>query len=211
MYTYACVQYICKYVCICKYIYAVKIRIHMHLFYLNGELGCMYCVCACMHTYTHCMCGIQIWAQGSGRDTKNEDRLNLRIHVCRICVRNTQVNIYFLFKKVTNMETQFQDLECSWIGADRPYRKGTRPPLRVTKAIFIICVHVCVFCVYVYVCSCVCTCVCVCVCVCAWVCVYNLIINLILLRKENTILTLHSLTTAAAAAAAAACSFCVRA
>jgi len=50
--------------------------------------------------------------------------------------------------------------------------------------------------------------------------VYNLIINLILLRKENKILTLHSLTTAAAAtpaaaaaaaAAAAVDSFCVHA
>jgi len=42
---------------------------------------------------------------------------------------------------------------------------------------------------------------------------YNLKINLILLRKENKILTLHSLTTAAAAAAADAAvdSFCVHA
>ena len=75
--------------------------------------------------------------------------------------------------------------------------------------------HVCVFYEYMYVCACVCTCVCVCMCVCAWVRVNNLIINLILLRKENKILTLHSLTTAAAAAATAAAaavdSFCVRA
>jgi len=163
-----------------------------------------------MHTHIHCMWGTRIRAKWSGRDTQNPHRLHLRIHLCPTCVRNTQLNISDLFNKEKNMETQYRDLECSWIGADRPYRKGTRLPLRVTKAIIIICVHVCVFCVYVYVCSCVCTCVCVCVCVCAWVCVYNLIINLILLRKENTILTLHSLTTAAAAAAAA-CSFCVRA
>ena len=52
--------YINMYVFAYIYMLSKYVRIHMYLFNLNGELGCMYCVWACMQRYTHCMWDIQI-------------------------------------------------------------------------------------------------------------------------------------------------------